>query len=250
MFPSGIVFALCLALTSALAAQSVASPRFEVASVKANRSSDKGVSNFPLGPGDVYGVSGNYFSATNFPLITYIAFAYKVTGPAAQALLQQAPKWVTAERFDITARAEGRHTKDQMRQMMQLLLAERFKLVSHEEVRQTSVAELVIARSGKLGPQLQLHPADADCPANAGPLETTADHRFPLLCGGLLQMPSIHPGRVRYGARNMTLAFLAKTLSGLTPLEHPLNDQTGLSGTFDFQSRMDSGSPCRARSCD
>jgi len=182
----------------------------------------------------VYGAPGGYFSATNFPLITYIAFAYKITGAAGEALQRQAPGWVSAERFDIVARAEGRPTKDQMRQMMRSLLAERFKLALHEEVRQTSVGELVVAKAGRLGPQIQVHPADADCPADAGPAATTSDGRFPLLCGGLLRMQPAHTGRVRFGARNVTMAFLAKSLSGLTPLDHPLADQSGLSGAFDF----------------
>lgn len=234
MFPSRVAFAFCSILTPALAAQTVAAPTFEVASVKPNRSSDRAVSNFPLGPGDAYGAVGGSFSATNFPLITYIAFAYKITGAAGQALLEQVPAWVGTEPFDIVARAEGRPGKDQMRQMMRDLLAERFKLVLHEEDRQTSVAALVVAKAGKLGPQLQLHAADADCPAKAGPAETTSDGRFPLLCGGLLRMQPTHNGRVRYGARSITLAFLASSLSGLTPLEHPLADQTGLAGTFDF----------------
>jgi uncharacterized protein (TIGR03435 family) len=81
---------------------------------------------------------------------------------------------------------------------------------------------------------MQAHPAKAECPDKAGPTETTPDGRFPLLCGGLLQMPFVHAGRVRFGARNVTLPFLASSLSGLTPLEHPLHDQTGLAGTFDF----------------
>ena len=43
-------------------------------------------SNFPLGPGDLYVPNGGFFSATGFPLTTYIFFAWKVldearTGP-------------------------------------------------------------------------------------------------------------------------------------------------------------------------
>ena len=235
MFRPRVPLASCLSLIPALVAQILATSRFDVASVKPNRSSDRAASNFSLGPGDAYGNPGGRFSATNYPLITYIAFAYKITSAAG---LEKTPAWVGSERFDIVAQAEGRPGKDQMRQMMRSLLAERFKLALHEEIRQTTVAELVVAKSGRLGPQMQAHPAKAECPEKAGPIETTPDGRFPLLCGGLLQMPSAHTGRVRYGARNVTLPFLASSLtglmSGISPLEHPLHDQTGLAGTFDF----------------
>jgi uncharacterized protein (TIGR03435 family) len=43
--------------------------------------------------------------------------------------------------------------------MVRSLLAERCKLALHEETRQVSVAALVVVKSGKLGPQLQPHPA-------------------------------------------------------------------------------------------
>jgi uncharacterized protein (TIGR03435 family) len=122
MFRSRVPLAICLGLIPALAAQILATPRFDVASVKPNRSSEKAVSNFPLGPGEAYGNPGGSFSATNYPLITYIAFAYKITNAAG---LEKTPAWVGSERFDIVARAEGRPGKDQMRQMMRSLLAER-----------------------------------------------------------------------------------------------------------------------------
>ena len=53
---------------------------FDVASVKLNRSGTNDTnSNFPLGAGDVYIPNGGTFVATNFPLIVYINFAYRIT---------------------------------------------------------------------------------------------------------------------------------------------------------------------------
>ena len=77
---------------------------FDVASVKPNKSDAMPYSNFPLNAGDMYTANGGLFSATNFPLVTYIAFAYNVVGNQAHFLAPQLPGWVMTDRFDIQAR--------------------------------------------------------------------------------------------------------------------------------------------------
>jgi hypothetical protein len=140
------VVALAGRAAGVLAAQTPASPAFEVASVKPNRSDAPASSRFPLGPGDAH-VPGRLFLATNQPLIVYLRFAHK----CGQSDLLGLPAWVSNDRFDIEARAEGNPTKDQMRLMMQSLLVDRFKLVTHTE-RQTKPAfNLVLAKAGKPG---------------------------------------------------------------------------------------------------
>ena len=67
-----------------LFSSATAAQEFDVASVKSNKSSDPPYANFPLGPGDVYVPNGGLFSATNFPVFTYIVFAYKIKGNQAQ----------------------------------------------------------------------------------------------------------------------------------------------------------------------
>lgn len=42
------------------------------------------------------------------------------------------------------------------------------------------------------------------------------------------------PGRLRAGARNVRMAFVASMLTGIGALERPVLDQTGLAGTYDF----------------
>ncbi len=142
-------------------------PSFDVASVKGNKSGNPAAnSNFPLGPGAVYSANGGHFTATNFSLVSYIFFAYRIVGDQAQAVLTQLPGWVTTDRFDILANTDGdpaKDTKDQMRLMMRSLLAERFKMVSHYETRQVPILAAVLVKPGKTGPQLQPHPADAAC---------------------------------------------------------------------------------------
>ncbi len=84
---------------------------FDVASVKQNKSDSPSNSNFPLGPGAVYVPNGGFFSATGFPLVTYIAFAYKLMANDIQSLLSELPPWAATDRFDIQARAHGDPSK-------------------------------------------------------------------------------------------------------------------------------------------
>jgi uncharacterized protein (TIGR03435 family) len=233
------VSTVLLAIVLLLNAQSATAPSFDVASVKPNNSSDGVYATFPLGPGDVYVPNGSHFTATNYPLITYIFFAYKIMGNESQEVLSQLPGWVTADRFDIQARTDGdpvKDTKDQMRLMMRALLADRFRMATHYETRQIPVFGLMLVKPGKMGPQLQPHPADS-CSANASPAATVAGG-YPALCGGLLPLSPTVSGRVRAGARNVTMAFIANLLAGMGNTGRPVLDQTGLIGTFDFRFRM------------
>ena len=150
------VVALGVMLLVGSAAAQSAALSFDVASVKANKSDAQPNSNFPLGPGDVYSPNGGYFSATNFPLVTYIVFAYKIAGNQMQTLVPQLPGWVTTEKFDIQARVQGNPGKDEMRMMMRTLLAERFKLAVRMETRQAPVLAWVLLKPGTNGPGVRL----------------------------------------------------------------------------------------------
>jgi hypothetical protein len=68
---------------------------FDVATVRENKTAPRNPwgSNFPLGPGDVYNPNGGQFTASNFPLLTYIVFAYKIADNQEQSLVSQLPKW-------------------------------------------------------------------------------------------------------------------------------------------------------------
>jgi uncharacterized protein (TIGR03435 family) len=197
-------------------------------------------SNFPLGPGDVYIPNGGRFSAANLPLVVYILFAYKITDNQEQFLLPQLPGWATAARFDIQGTAQGNPTKDQMRLMMQSLLADRFRLAIHYETRQVPVFELLVDQPGALGPLLQRHPDDSPCPTTfRSPSPTdppqTIDSRFPATCGGLMGMNPSAPGRFRAGARNVPMELIASSIpGGASGITRPVLDRTGLTGRFDF----------------
>ena len=247
--------------------------QFEVASVRENKAGSGSDSNFTLdGNGNAYWVMdaetvtaprGNLFRATNTTPIRFIIFAYKLNGteelalrlPFWAGLRVNVPAWVTQSRYDIEARAPGAATKDQMRLMMQSLLADRFKLAVHRETRQAPVFAITLDKPGTLGPQLRPHPASDTCAttvypkaaeagadaannrAPASATDTNKNQPLPIPCGMIARLPPSAPARHRIGGRNVTLTMLAESLpaqTGLATFPKPVIDRTGLSGTFDF----------------
>jgi uncharacterized protein (TIGR03435 family) len=189
---------------------------FNVASVKLNKSGGPEHSNIK---GYSAPPTGGLFSATNFPLWRYLAWAYDVSGYEGEHLLNQLPKWATSDGFDIEARAQGNPTKAEMQLMLQSLLADRFKLVVHHETQQGSVFALVLSNPGETGPQLQPHDGSC-CGGGLGPIRASL------------------PGRVRLGAQGLTVEQFAKLLPGSNSwgsgVDRPVIDRTGLSGSFDY----------------
>lgn len=238
-----VLFAAMAALLPS-AESKAAELSFDVASVKPDKSDLPPYSNFPLNSGDMYVANGGLFSASNFPLITYIFFAYKLQGNQGEALIKQMPGWAMNERFDIEARAAGNPTKDQMRTMMRSLLADRFHLAIHTETREVPVLAFVLVKPDRTGPQLQQHSAGAPCAANPEPpssgtsipktFSEVVAGGFPALCNNILGLSSNVSIRARLAGRNVTLAYMTDMFSQRLQRDRPMIDATGLSGTFDF----------------
>ncbi len=238
--------------------------QFDVASVREDRTSGESHSNFSLDNGnawftvsrkDVLAPNGTLFSSKRLPLLRYITFAYKLSGTEELALRMDywaglelhVPDWVRNERYDIEARTAQPATKDQMRLMVQSLLAERFKLKVHWETREVPVYGLVLATPGIPGPLLKRHAASDDCTTTALPESAdnnagggpaiTLDAPLPIPCGMMARLPAGTRGAHRFGGRDVTMAMLAVSMpfqTGLATLDRPLLDKTGLAGGFDF----------------
>jgi uncharacterized protein (TIGR03435 family) len=163
-----------------------------------------------------------------FPLEIYVYFAYKLPNyPRRQrdAMLAHVPKWALSDRYAINADAEGNPTKDQMRLMLQSLLADRFKLAAHFERQEVRTLALVLDRPGKTGAKLYPHSNGPPCEVPSGVFACNA-------ISGIFKPNNV----ISFGGRDVTMAQIAAALSGpprLT-LELPMVDQTGLGGRFDF----------------
>jgi uncharacterized protein (TIGR03435 family) len=222
---------------------------FAAASIKLNKSGmppvgDKPSSNVALDASDTHADAGSELSATNFPVLSYIGFAYKLSGKQLGGVLVQLPPWARSNRFDVNARARESLTKDQMRLALQALLADRFKLAIHYQPRQTPVFAMMLDKPGQLGPQLQVHPAGSPCAAEARPQNSPSDPPpiairrgglpgFPAVCGGMIPYAD-QRGLLRVGARNVSMGLMATLLTAIDGLDRPLLDLTGQRGTFDF----------------
>ena len=79
------------------------------------------------------------------------------------------PGWIQSERYDISAKTAGSASNEQLKLMLQALLASRFKLALHREKKELPVYALVV---GKHGSKLQAAKADGESnlqPVDAGP---------------------------------------------------------------------------------
>lgn len=141
------------------------------------------------------------------------------------------PGGIGSGRYDIVAKIPAGTTQDQFRVMLQNLLKERFHLTLHHETRTLPVYALVV---GPNGPKLKKSPPKTEDVAPDGAIGRPDAEGFPVLPPGFSGVV----GRPSSG--HMLLAGQRAALSKLTPwlqnsLDHPVIDETGLTGEYDFK---------------
>src|ERR1017187_7791620 len=124
--------ALALTMFLALAARAPAQtpdklPSFEVASVKESHDANRNREHLRVDPGGL--------SLIDASLSLCIRWSYNVRTDQVSG-----PEYLRTK-FDIVAKTSAPSTEGEMRRMMQTLLADRFKLVLHREVKQLDVYE-------------------------------------------------------------------------------------------------------------
>lgn len=177
-----------------LAAQTNRAPAFEVASIKPGDPSARGV-RIQVAP-------GGRFTASNVTLKFLIQYAYGVK----DFQITGTPGWGGSDRYEVSAKGEeGENASgDQLKLMMQTLLAERFKLTFHRETKELPVYGLVVAKNGS-----KLQQSEA------------ADRQ------------QLRMGRGLISGKGMSMAMLANQLA--QQLGRSVIDQTGLKGQYDIQ---------------
>lgn len=166
-------------------------PEFEVASIKPNKTNER----------MYFGLRGPSLTVKNISVKGLIQIAYgkrdfQITG---------GPRWISTETFDVDAKAESpaKATHD----MMKSLLATRFNLIVHSEIKEATVYNLVIAKSG-----LKMKPsADQSDPDRGGPKQ-------------------LEPGRMV--GEGIPMYILTNLLSNA--VGYAVINKTGLTGKYDI----------------
>ena len=211
------------------------SAQFDVASVKqvAPGARADGCNNVDTSGGDNFAPTGGlYCVQTDVHML--VVFAYKQKSYGYYSVMSQIPKWGNETFYHVEARAAGNPTKDQYRLMVQALLADRFKLKVHWELKQIPVMAVVLEKPGKLGPSIRPHSEEVPCPAALPPSvgvarRTTADG-FPEACGMSFWSGS---GHWHEAGRNVPVSAVTDYLMQ-GPAQEPFIDKTGLNGKYDI----------------
>jgi len=206
---TGIV--LMVAVGLALPQAETARPKFEVASVKPNTGTGPGMTIRPSPNGrlDVEDIT-----ARQLIRIAYGLLDSQISG---------GPGWIDSDHFDLSAKAENSVTFEEMRPMLQSLLADRFGLVVQRKPKELPVFTLVVAKGGIKFAQSK--PESCIAPRPHTPLP---DGKPPVFCG------SIQMRRGQLDATGITMTQLVKVLTDFGNLGRPVVNTTDLSGTFDI----------------
>ncbi len=173
-----------------------ANPAFEVATVKPSD---------PNRPGKVFTLRGLDIVTINTTLNDLITMAYNLHAKQ----ITGAPAWLESEKFDLTGRPDtpGQPNVEQMKIMIQKLLADRFQLKFHREKKVLAAYGITVAKTGK-----KFEKSEQDPNGLPG-----------LFFRGLGNLT----------VRNATIGEFANLMQGAV-LDRPVVDQTGLNDRYDF----------------
>src|ERR1700722_15101648 len=147
---------LAVAFAAALFAQR--GPTFEVASIKPAATPtmpDRMAGKIRIGMNiDGARVDIGFLSLADLIRTAYRVKQYQISGP----------NWISSERWDILATLPEGASRDQVPEMLQTLLAERFGLKVNKESKEQAIFALVV---GKNGPKLKEAAPDPDAPSAA-----------------------------------------------------------------------------------
>jgi len=220
---AGFIVWICGAVVAQQASVAAGSPAFEVVSVKPNNSGDLRAT---------IGVQpGGRFIATNINTLGLIGYAYQLQ----DYQIVNGPPWLRSERFDVLAKAaddvpmaipQPGGPPNIFQLMVRELLADRFELIAHNEMREMPIFHLVFARADRrLGPKIKASTCAAVVTRDGGPPGSPATGQQPT-CGIRLASGALSAG-------GWPLSGLAGILSQF--VQRPVIDRTGQSGLFDFE---------------
>jgi uncharacterized protein (TIGR03435 family) len=163
-------------------------------------------------------IHGRY-EVRNATMVDLIDLAYEVQSGSVYG----GPNWVALDRFDIIAKAPPNSTYADRLPMLKALLAERFKLVVHDDQQPLDVFTLTMA---KRNPNLK---------------EAEGDNQGEGVC----QPPKPAPAGpyTVLDCRHMSMDSFARQFRQYAQVAHRIVDVTGLKGTYDFTIKWSARAP-------
>ena len=212
---------------SPLAAQTL--PQFEVASIKPAP---------PIEPQKIVGgkmhigmsIDAARVDIGNLSIADLIRIAYSVKPHQVSG-----PDWLGGQRFDIVATIPEGVPSSRVPEMLQSLLADRFKLTLHRENKEQNIYALV---EGKGGSKLKEAAADAgpgagESGGNAISMKPNGDGKGMTISGGQMgqaKVAMMEGGMMRMEFPKMPMAMFADTLTRF--VDRPVVDATGMKGNY------------------
>lgn len=208
---------IVMALLGVTAVAQEPKPKFEVSSVKPFREQ---VTFSTVGQMS-WGRQGGAVRVAGVTVETLIEFAYQIQ----PYQIVDGPDWMRKDRFSVDARPGAEASEDDAKRMMQSLLEDRFKLVTHEEQRDMKFYALVRARAdGRLGPYIRQFgdgcTKEMSAEAKKAFPPPVAERGTP---GWSFMRGDCSPG---FTSVAQSLSLMFKDL--------PVRDETGLTGRFTY----------------
>ena len=140
------------------------------------------------------------------------------------------PDWMSAVRFNVSAKIPDGTSKEQFQAMLQNLLIDRFKMATHWEKKEIQTYDLVVAKGGH---KMKESPLDAETPAPQFESSPKGDTEgFPVLPPGRQSVLAELGSHVAMRRADETMDRFAVYLSA--QLHTPVSNGTGLTGKYDF----------------
>ncbi len=222
-------------------AKSEAKPEFEVASIKpAGALEPQKLMSGKMRIGvniDAARVSIGSLSLADLIRIAYKVKTYQVVGP----------DWLKTSRFDIDATIPEGVSKDNMPEMLQALLVDRFKLTIHRENKEQSIYALVVGKTGvkmkEAPPDPATPPPPADePPGKGGMVFGSGDNQVRIKAssdgkGTVVTNPQFGEMKVTMAEGGMHMEFAKMSMEGLVEMltrfsDRPVIDMTELKGKY------------------
>ncbi len=192
-------------------------PQFEVADVHPSTRIDNPT---PFMTGGV--LRGGRYNLRNATMMDLITTAYNIDADTVFG----GPDWLQFDRFEVVAAAPAARSRQTLRFMLQSILADRFRLVVHKDVK--PLPGFVLAM-GKGKPKLKAadNTVEGECTIQSQPGSPGARRSMVFSC------------------HNMTMEAFSRGLREMSSpyLNNPVVDKTGLAGAWDFDLRFTAWSP-------